>query len=128
MSTLLGRLALLAVAGAGGTLARYALSTSVQKAWGPSFPVGTVAVNLLGCLLFGAVWAASSERGFLGHEGQAVVLVGFFGAFTTFSSFSFDTAQLVQRGAYPLAAANVLLQNMVGMAALLGGVFLGRRF
>lgn len=128
MSPTLARLALLAVAGAGGTLARYGLSTGVQRVWGPSFPAGTAAVNLLGCLLFGAVWAASSERGFLGHEGQTVLLVGFFGAFTTFSSFSFDTAQLVQREAYALAAGNVLLQNLVGMAALLSGIFLGRRF
>lgn len=118
----------IAAAGSLGTLARYGISAWVQRIAGAGFPWGTVAVNLTGCLLFGVVWAAANEHGLLGTQSQTILLVGFFGAFTTFSSFAFETAQLLQKGQWGMAMGNTLLQNGVGIAALIVGIFLGRRF
>jgi len=126
VSPLFGRLALLAVAGALGTLSRYGLQGWVQRLAGGTFPWGTVAVNLAGCLLFGVVWAAASERHLMGSEARMVVLVGFFGAFTTFSSFAFETVQLLRAGQWLWAAGNAALQNGAGVLALGVGILLGR--
>ncbi len=85
------------------------------------FPVGTLAVNAIGCLLFGAVWAMAEHRNLLTSEVRVVVLVGFLGAFTTFSTFGFETAQMIRESQHGLAVLNVFAQNGVGIAC----VFLG---
>lgn len=126
MSPLLGRLALLAAAGAVGTLARYGLQGAAQRFAGGSFPWGTALVNLAGCALFGVVWAAASERHLMGPEARLVVLVGFFGAFTTFSTFAFETVQMLRAGQWVWAAGNAALQNGGGVLALGAGILLGR--
>lgn len=120
------RLALLAVAGAGGTLARYGFQGWAQRLAGGTFPWGTAAVNILGCLFFGAVWAAASERHLMSAESRTIVLVGFFGAFTTFSTFAFETVQLLRAGQWAWAAGNAALQNSAGVLALGAGILLGR--
>ncbi len=122
------RLLLLAAAGAAGTLARFALSGAVQR-WQPTtFPWGTLAVNGLGCLLFGLVWSLADERLIISGATRAVALVGFMGAFTTFSTFAFETGQMLDDGQWLLAAGNLLLQNVSGVALVLVGIALGRVF
>lgn len=116
----------LALAGSLGTLARVGLSTALQRAWGPRFPWGTAAVNLLGCFLFGLVWMLGSERGRISPELRFVILAGFMGAFTTFSSFVADSASLGQEGRWWALALNVLGQNALGLACFLLGARLGR--
>jgi fluoride exporter len=120
------KLLALCIAGALGTLARYGLQGMVQRWTGGSFPWGTLAVNALGCLAFGIVWSVASERQLIGPQMRTLLLVGFMGAFTTFSSFVFETAQLGRGGQWLLAGANVGLELMLGAAALLGGIALGR--
>ncbi|MFH0809180.1 MAG: CrcB family protein [Pseudomonadota bacterium] len=114
------------VAGATGALTRYALSGLVQKAAGGAFPWGTLVVNLAGCWFFGVFWAAAESRVSLGGEVRAVVLVGFLGAFTTFSSYAFETSQLLRDSQWAAAAGNVALQNLAGISALFMGLFVGR--
>jgi CrcB protein len=124
--TPIAKFAAIAAAGGLGALARYALSGLAQRAAGAAFPIGTLAVNAVGCLAFGFVWALSAERSVLSPEARTIVLVGFMGAFTTFSTFAFETAQLARESEWALAGLNVLAQNALAIAALVLGVALGR--
>ena len=123
---MLEKLGLIALAGAAGTLARYWLSGLVYDILGREFPWGTAAVNILGCFLFGLVWEAGAERMLLRTEARAVLLTGFMGAFTTFSTFIFESGNLLEDGRYLAALANVGFQTVVGFGALFAGLMLGR--
>lgn len=116
----------LAVAGAMGALARYGLAGAVHRWLGSSFPWGTAVVNFVGCLLFGLVWATAVERGSIGPEMRTVVLVGFVGSFTTFSTFVSETSQLFSGAQLFLGFANIVLQVTIGIAMFFLGLFLGR--
>jgi CrcB protein len=117
---------MLAVAGMCGTLARYWLSGAVYGIMGREFPWGTAAVNLLGCLLFGLVWVMADERHLLGPEMRLVILVGFMGAFTTFSSLIFETSELMRGAQWTYAALNLVGQNILGFVAFAIGATIGR--
>lgn len=123
---MLSKLLWLSAAGVAGTLARYGLQTLVQKWAGPSFPWGTFAVNALGCFLFGAVWALGGERTILTVEARTIILIGFMGAFTTFSSFAFESGQMLADAQWALAAGNILLQNVTGIGLFFVGLAVGR--
>lgn len=119
------KLLLLAAAGAAGTLARYAIAGLTMRLMGSQFPWGTLAVNLLGCFLFGLIWTiGQSQR--ISPEASLIVLVGFMGAFTTFSSFAFETRHLLDSGRYLHASANLLFQNALGVAGVVLGIAVGR--
>jgi CrcB protein len=122
----LSKLLLIAMAGAAGTLARYGLTGAVQRWAGEGFPWGTAAVNVLGCFLFGAVWALAGSRLPFGAETRAVLLVGFMGAFTTFSTLMAETGTLLTETGWPHALGNVLLQNTAGIGCFFLGLFVGR--
>lgn len=123
--SLVTKLLLLALAGAAGTLARYGLSGLMQRLSGAAFPFGTLAVNAAGCLLFGFVWALYEGR-VISPEARVVVLVGFMGAFTTFSSFAFETGELLRDGQLSYAALNIIAQNAIGIAVFFAGLFIGK--
>lgn len=116
----------LAGIGACGTLARYKLQGWVQDASGIAFPTGTLAVNVVGCFLFGVIWTMAEERQLISPEVRTIGLVGFMGAFTTFSTFAFETTRLLADRQWLFAAANVLLQNGVGILAVFLGFVVGR--
>ena len=120
------KLLLLALAGVLGTLARYWLSGAVQRLAGFEFPWGTWAVNGLGCFLFGLVWAVPQERFILSTEAMLIILVGFMGAFTTFSTYVFESSQMIRDSQWTLALANLLGQNVLGFVSLLAGMALGK--
>jgi CrcB protein len=120
------KLLLIALAGGLGALARYALSGLVQNLAGRDFPWGTASVNVLGCLLFGLCWGAFEERWAIGGEARMIIFVGFMGAFTTFSTYVFETGQLLRDAQWWPALGNVALQNILGAGGLLSGVLLGR--
>lgn len=116
----------LSAAGTAGTLARVGLSTLVQRAI-PAYPqLGTFSVNVLGCFLFGLAFGW-----FDGHTAAAgyrlIVLGGFMGAFTTFSSYVSENLQLAGADRAGLAIANIIAQNVLGFAALGAGIGLGRQ-
>lgn len=118
---------LVALAGAAGTLVRYGLAGWVQRVAGPGFPWGTLAVNLLGCLLFGLIVAVSEGRALVSPQARLVLLTGFMGALTTFSTFAFDTTQLASHSGWLLAATNIAVQNVLGVMGIYAGLALGQR-
>ncbi len=123
---MLSKLLLIAVAGAAGTLARYGLGGFVQTRFAGVFPYGTLAVNLLGCLLFGLIVALADRYAALSSETRIILLVGFMGAFTTFSTFMFETQKLLEDGEWLRLSLNLLGQNVGGLACVILGLALGR--
>ncbi len=128
MFTTLQRLAWLALAGAAGTIARYLLQALAVQILGKQFPWGTLIVNVVGCFLFGIVWTLEQEHELISPETRVILLVGFMGAFTTFSTFAFETAWLAREPGLVVAAANLLAHNLLGITAVLLGVGLVRQF
>jgi CrcB protein len=122
------KILLIACVGACGTVARYFLQGWIQQLFGPNFPWGTLVVNVAGCFLFGMVWTLAEERFFIGPELRVLLLIGFLGSFTTFSSFVFETAELVRDTQWRMAVVNVLAQNGVGLISFFLGLFVGRIF
>ena len=116
----------LILAGAAGTILRYFLSTYIQKFSGSDFPVGTMTVNIIGCFVVGLLWALLEGKVSISEEMRIVLFVGFMGAFTTFSTFIFESNMLLKNSQYLFAFGNILLQNIVGIAAVYGGLQLGR--
>lgn len=114
------------IAGALGALARYGFGGWVQKHSGGSFPWGTCAVNILGCFLFGLIWSLAEERALISSHVRIIALVGFMGAFTTFSTFVFETGEFLRDSQWLFAVANVALQNIVGIVCLFLGLAAGR--
>ncbi|MBD3220839.1 fluoride efflux transporter CrcB [bacterium] len=120
-------LILVAVAGGLGALCRYGLGGLVQHAAGERFPAGTLVVNLLGCLLFGLIWGWLEGRAGFSPQTRVIVLTGFMGAFTTFSTFAFETANLLQGGQLLAAALNVAVQTVAGVVLVMVGLTLGQQ-
>ena len=116
----------IALAGAIGTLARYWFGGFVQEHYGKLFPWGTVAVNLSGCLLFGLVWSSLEGRGHVSGETRSIILIGFMGAFTTFSTFVFETEELLRDAQWLPALGYFAVHNVGGLAALVAGLAVGR--
>jgi CrcB protein len=115
-----------AVAGGLGSAARFALAGLVQRLTGPAFPWGTLAVNATGCLLFGVVAGALESRVALDQALRPFLLIGFMGAFTTFSTFAFESTAMLADRQWGFLAANVLGQNLLGLALVVVGLALGR--
>lgn len=122
------KILLLCLAGSLGTLARYGAAGLVQRLAGGSFPLGTFLVNVSGCLLFGLVFGLLEDRIGLAGEARFIVLTGFMGAYTTFSTYMFESVSLIQHGQWLWAGANIFGQIIGGVACTLAGMALGRLF
>jgi fluoride exporter len=103
------------IAGLAGTLLRYWLSGFVARRYGETFPVGTMVVNVLGCLLAGAIFNLTEERFLINPTLRTVILIGFLGGFTTFSSYGLQTFTLLRDGEFGLATLNVAVSNVLGL-------------
>ena len=115
---------LIAIGGALGSTARYLFAMSVQRASGSLFPFGTFAVNVVGCILFGAIAGAAEQRVQLTPELRMFLLVGVLGGFTTFSSYTFETLALVRDGQFAWGAINLGGQVVAGFAGMWAGYVL----
>lgn len=122
------RILWLSIAGALGTLARYGLGTFVQRLHESSFPWGTLLVNLLGCFLFGLIFSLAEERFLVSGQIRLILSIGFIGAFTTFSTYAFETSQMLQRSDWLLVAINFTAQNFFGILSLFLGKTVARMF
>ena len=117
---------LVAVGGAAGSLLRYWLSGVAQRSAPANgswmlFPLGTLTVNVLGCLIVGALAEIGERRGPLAPETRALLIVGFLGGFTTFSAFANETVAVWRAGATMVSLANVALSVVLCVGAVIVG-------
>lgn len=98
-----------------GTTARYGLSGLVQDLAGASFPAGTLAVNILGCIAIGGIMSLVEDRQMLTPEARLLLLVGFLGSFTTFSTFGYETFDLLREGQLWMAVVNAAANLLIGI-------------
>lgn len=117
----------IAAGGALGAVMRYLVSTGVHAILGRGFPYGTLTVNVAGSFFMGFLFVFMLERSSLGPEWRALVLIGFLGAFTTFSTFSIETLNLFENGAVVRALANILVSVITCILATWLGIILGRQ-
>ena len=106
---------LIGVAGLIGTLLRYWLSGFVARRYGETFPVGTLVVNVIGCLIAGAVFNLTEERFLVNPTLRTVILIGLLGGFTTFSSYGLQTFTLLRDGEFGFASLNIVVSNVLGL-------------
>lgn len=117
---------MLALAGALGTVSRHALGVLGQRYLAVGFPAGTFLVNALGCFGIGFLGTLADERAILPPEWRIFVLFGFLGAFTTCSSFTYETWLLLKDGEYFFVTVQIFGNLVAWFASLLLGVWLGR--
>lgn len=117
---------LVGLAGLVGTLGRYALSGFIARRFGETFPTGTLVVNIAGCFLAGFLFYLLQERFLVNETMRAVVMIGFLGGFTTFSSFGLQTFTLLKDGELWFAAVNVVGSNLLGLLMVWAGYSVAR--
>lgn len=107
---------------------RYWVALGVHGVVGRGFPWGTLVVNVVGSLLMGLLFVWLTERSSVGPEWRALLLVGFLGAFTTFSTFSLETVHLISEAAYLKAGLNMLVSVVACVMAAGLGMLLARQW
>jgi CrcB protein len=116
------RIFLLCVFGVAGTLARYGMQGLVQQQMGAEFPYGTLSVNLAGCFLLGLVGEYALNHLSVPPEWRIAVTTGFFGAYTTFSTFAWETGHMIQDGEWTRALIYAGVSLLAGVLLLLAGL------
>lgn len=128
MEIILLRIVIIGTGGFMGAVGRYALSGMAHRLFGDQFPYGTLFVNVLGCFLIGFVATITEER-FLTHPNTRLFLsIGLIGAFTTFSTFGYETIELMRAGSHFAALANIVYSVLNGLAAVYFGMVVARLF
>lgn len=115
----------LALGGIAGTFARYALAAAINRSMGAGFPYGTLAVNLSGCLLIGLFDGMAEMRFLIGPAGRLLLMTGFCGAYTTFSTLMLETSNLIRGGETARAFLNFMGSGAAGFVLFRLGVYLG---
>ncbi len=119
-------LVLIAVGGAVGATTRYLVDSWVSQLGTGAFPWGTLVVNITGSFLLGLLFALATERGVLPADIRGPVMVGFIGAYTTFSTLVLESWRLVEDGSTALALANLGGSVLLGVVAVVAGLTIGR--
>ena len=118
-------ISVVAFGGALGSVLRYGLSGAVHRFTGGVFPWGTLAVNLAGSFLIGFLWE-TFERGVVSPTVRTFIFIGILGAFTTFSTYTLENINLLRDGEVRLAALNVVVSNVLGIALVMAGFWASR--
>jgi len=120
------QLVYIAAGGATGALMRYWMSNGIYALFGRGFPYGTLTVNVVGSLLMGFCYVFMIERMDVSVEWRAALMIGLLGAFTTFSTFSIETLNLLESGEQLKAALNILLSVTLCIIGCWLGMIVGR--
>lgn len=116
----------IAFGGAFGAMSRFWLHTAVQKFNGSSFPLGTFTVNILGSFLIGVIFVVMAEKAQLPESLRPLIMIGFLGAMTTFSTFSLDALLLFEQGHYNIALFYIVSSVALCLFAAFAGIQLAR--
>ena len=119
-------LLLIGLGGFAGAISRYLVDGFVADRTAGGFPWGTLAVNLSGSFVLGLLFAMTAERAILPADIRGPVMIGFIGAYTTFSTFMLESWVLIENGSYVPAIANLGGSVLLGLAAVLAGLTIGR--
>lgn len=119
------QLVFIAIGGGAGAVSRYLISKGINMLSIGIFPYGTLAVNITGAFLIGFLFSFFNDLAIPVHY-KSMITVGFLGAFTTFSTYSLESVNLLMSGEYKTAALNILLNNFFSLAAVMGGIILFR--
>ncbi|HYV90717.1 MAG TPA: fluoride efflux transporter CrcB [Chitinophagales bacterium] len=109
-----------------GTIARYLSQQVIYRFYPATFPIGTLSVNLLGCLLIGIFYALSERGNLLSPEWRMFLTTGFCGGFTTFSTFSYESVQLLNDGEYTYVAVFAVASVIIGILATIFGIWISK--
>jgi CrcB protein len=109
---------LIGVGGFIGAITRYILAVWIGERWGRSFPLGTFVINVSGSFLIGLLMTLLAERFMVNPQWRLLLVVGFLGAYTTFSTFEYETGALLKDGELLLAGLNVVFSVLAGFIAL----------
>jgi fluoride exporter len=110
-----------------GANARYLLGRWAAQRWGVEFPYGTLVINVTGSLVLGLFLAATTGRLAVDPRWRLFFAIGFLGAYTTFSTYTYESLQLLLSGNWPLGLVNIAGSNLLGLAAAAMGFWLGQR-
>jgi len=111
-----------------GAVARYGIAVWIGQRWGRSFPLGTFVINVSGSFLIGLLMTLMAERFTENPQWRLLLVVGFLGAYTTFSTFEYETGALLKDGEWLFAGLNVFLSVIVGFVALKLGEVMAKGF
>ena len=109
-----------------GANARYVISRFAARLFGPVFPYGTLIINVSGSFIVGLFLVWTAERVLIDPRWRLLVVIGFCGGFTTFSSYAFETTAYFEQGQWLLMTTNILANNVLSLAAAVAGISLAR--
>jgi len=109
---------IIGIGGFVGAVSRYGLALWIGQRWGRAFPLGTFVINVSGSFLIGLLMTLMAERFTVNPQWRLLLVVGFLGAYTTFSTFEYETGALLKDGEWTFAMLNIILSVVAGFAAL----------
>lgn len=121
------RFVIVAIGGAAGAVARYAVTLGVALFWKKEFPLATLLINVSGSFILGLFATFAAEKSMIDPAWRLLIATGFVGAYTTFSTFEYETQRLAESGALTWGIINILTSVLAGFLAVQLGVMLARR-